>query len=763
MRRKKGNVTSTNAADTLQNDLKSCLLHLMDPPISDSRRDLLTLLQKFSSISEDEEYFFNMESLATEIRKLVSLLLEELLQEKIETFDLHRELQDITSTSQNSLDFLIWEYNYKSFLKQITFEEHILDQIVDNLDSLYSDSYDCSDCSVWIHHLSERTYLKQALLSKNAEENYFPREMQYPVMDNHHHDTFPDSLHEKSANSCSYFDVTSQSNLCELVDQYLTPHIFPTKVILLLGPTGSGKTHLCHQIINKTRNLQDVSIIHPLLPIDIMGPNIGDTEYSLNALFHAASTERKYLIILDDVHSLLSHKEEREAFDFLRIRLDFMSHLDRLHTEGKNTLLIATSTDNMEETLRRFDRTFHLTSPDHGERISMIRSCLEIHDTTQEFEESLQVMANCLLGRSRAEISQFCRQAVQREFNSSAVGDSYTRKSQLLSSMTSELSQLVPESLRVGVIDCFIDMNVFSASMLNQPGLPTSLPLVGDEVNDVWRNLEALIITPLCHANALNEILGGIHANRTRNFCGGVLLTGEPGTGKTTIAYHAAHVACNRNPSIKLLDVSCNSLIHKEVGGSERAVRRLFEAVRAASPCILLLDGIESIAGRRGMDNTTHGTMDRVLSTLLIELDGVGAVSEDKEQANFAIIGITHSSSMIDSALCRPGRLEKIIKMQKPGWVARKQIALTELLGCPIDDSVDLGKMAGLLADGTPGKSGAEIIAVCQRTKTTCASFIIDSYLLGSSNPSNQDVLLKEDQLMDILAGAQDTKSKKVC
>ena len=130
--------------------------------------------------------------------------------------------------------------------------------------------------------------------------------------------------------------------------------------------------------------------------------------------------------------------------------------------------------------------------------------------------------------------------------------------------------------------------------------------------------------------------------------------------GKTVLAYHCAAVAAGIIPSIKLIDVTCTSLIQKELRGLGRGIQKLFATARAAAPCILLLDGIENIAPVRGHDNTTEGTMDRVLSTLLTEMDGISNTTDQAGYQNgmeangnsVVIIGVTHnSSSWIDPAL----------------------------------------------------------------------------------------------------------------
>jgi SpoVK/Ycf46/Vps4 family AAA+-type ATPase len=142
------------------------------------------------------------------------------------------------------------------------------------------------------------------------------------------------------------------------------------------------------------------------------------------------------------------------------------------------------------------------------------------------------------------------------------------------------------------------------------------------------------------------------------------LLTGSPMSGKTYLSHHCCRYAATLNPAIKVLDVSCTSLIHKEVGGSERAVRRLFDCARKAAPCIVIMDAIENVAAVRGHDTTTEGTLDRILSTLLVELDGVDDIGS-RVDGGIAVIGTTHDSSLVDTALLRPGRLGKVLQLSR--------------------------------------------------------------------------------------------------
>lgn len=207
----------------------------------------------------------------------------------------------------------------------------------------------------------------------------------------------------------------------------------------------------------------------------------------------------------------------------------------------------------------------------------------------------------------------------------------------------------------------------------------------------------------------------------------GCLISGEPGVGKTTLAYHCSSLAAKMS-RVSLLDVSCTSLIHKEIGKSERSVQRLFSAVRAAAPCILLLDGIENVAHRRGNDSTTEGTMDRILSTFLTEMDGIETGGSDGcASGNVAVIGVTHNPDIIDPSLLRPGRLEKIITLSAPDFGVRKEIVRLQLNKVDMDfdsakhfDVKSKDDVSHIIATESAGMSAMEVVAICREASMEC-------------------------------------------
>lgn len=476
-----------------------------------------------------------------------------------------------------------------------------------------------------------------------------------------------------------------------------------------------------------------------------MGASLGESEDAVAALFGFARKFDKCIILLDDIdHLLCQQNDEPSALNggkiqerglpHSRARLQslFLAAVDSLRSSQACVLIIGTAGDNMDDSAGRVDKVFSMEAPNESERRQFISSSFDVRTEGDPAIRSLfDDLVECTVGRSRSEIAQYCRQAVSLCSNES---ETPVTSKQLLLAMKASLQTLVPESLRTGIVGDVVDMKVLTARDLKLPAGRVGTfqcPLFGKDAEIAWIDLQGLIVTPLCQANVLDELLYGKSVEGGKTVCGGVLLSGPPGSGKSTLAQYCASVAANLLPSVTLLDVSCTSLVHKEVGGSERAVRHLFASARAAAPCILLMDGIENVAAVRGYDNTTEGTMDRVLSTLLIELDGVDNQSSLHHE-RIAVIGITQNENWIDSALQRPGRLEKVIKLHYPDYDARYQIMMRELQSLASSDTAlsdasayNMG-LASYVAIRTEGMSGAEVIAVCSEARMTSALEYLD-------------------------------------
>ena len=565
--------------------------------------------------------------------------------------------------------------------------------------------------------------------------------------------------------SSSHFDVNSNcasSQLQNIVEDFLYGTTTTSNnddeggkrvlSILVFGPEGSGKTFLLNEVEKyySRRSVtggggggaDNIDVIHPVLPFDAIGTTVGAAEEIIISLIcYAKTKEGKCILLLDDIDSIFGQTElttTNEPHQTSRLRQLFFSLLEIIQERNYDTrndrmILICSSKDNFGSKIDRFDKILPMLPPNEKERRGIISNYhIGEHDEAQRIgcsDTSVENLVECTIGLSRAELSHYCREALialQSKQESGADTNDF------LSFLKQRLQSATPESLKQGVNDDFVDMKVFSARDLqklypirNRENPIADLPLFGESAKAAWRELRRLIVMPVCQGPALDKIMyhrGG--RTEKKAFVGGVLLAAAPGTGKSTISYFCAAFASSINHSVKLIDVSCTSLIHKEVGGSERALHRLFQSARSATPCIIVMDGIENIAAVRGNDNTTEGTMDRVLSTLLTELDGVeNDASTDNSPGCMTVIGITHNPLWIDPALRRPGRLERTIWLDNPDLEGRKQIVLKELgdvIFKPDQVYPELQKLEDLanqLALETDGYTGAGIIAICNESK----------------------------------------------
>ena len=458
-----------------------------------------------------------------------------------------------------------------------------------------------------------------------------------------------------------------------------------------------------------------------------------------------------------------SAKMQQDHLSF-RIRNIFLAIVDRMRrnnckqsdTKSKGLLVVCTSRSHDDDIVDRFDKQFHLDSPNIDERQNLIEIGLGLRNgmAGNDIHEKLAGVVSVTFGKSRGDIAQTCREAIGLVPQIASSEDEMAR----LDVMRTALQSILPESVRNAPAGGLVEMRVSSAKELRyaitlDDNGNEVFPLLGDNAQAAWTQLENIIVAPLCRWRSLDVLLYGnsndaATSSQRKANSSGVLLTGDPGVGKTAIAYHCAAVAAGINPAIRLLEVSCTSLIHKELGGSERSLHKLFETARAAAPCILLLDGIENIAPVRGHDNTTEGTMDRLLSTLLTEMDGVtsnGKTSSVGNGNNIAIIGITHNPpAWIDPALLRPGRLEKCIHLEQPSNAARRDIFLNAISDMNIDfsgagffDPKDSSQLADKVTMRTQGRSAAEIISLCENAKMLALRDVLAS---GKSDDITMDL-----------------------
>ncbi|KAL7550411.1 hypothetical protein ACHAWF_013654 [Thalassiosira exigua] len=561
--------------------------------------------------------------------------------------------------------------------------------------------------------------------------------------------------------------------------------------LLLAGEEGCGKTHLLDALARSAAlsaaggkgaagSAGRVVALRPT-GADLTGNVVGSSEDRLVALFayaeRVASEGGRCLVLLDDVDALLScdsggdgaaGAEPRGAQHRvgLRRRALFLSILDALRdrppsVDAGRVLLLCAARSVPEEISGRFDRIFRMGRPDEDGRRRLIASCLSPADVdgvsspggSAGVAQLLSLAVQHSAGRSASELARCCREAVlscAREDDDGTSSTEWHEGSE--SAFERRLRRLEeifrsrpPPSLRGGSLDGVVDMRVYTPEELRSgPNRDAdgnlAMPLLGKDAERAKEMLMNAVITPLCQSDEINDLLygggtpdGGGGTRAESSVRAGALLTGPPGCGKSTLAHHCASLAACLHPRVSLLDVHCASLVRKEMGGSERAVRSLFASVRAAAPCVLLLEGIEDVAPERGNDATEGGTMDRMLSTFLTEMDGIESHTEidgaegAEDAGGVAIIGVTRDPRLLDPALLRPGRLGKTIILGTPDFDARREIASRQIQNVDIDfssagyfDPKSWDDVARFVALESAGRSAAEVVAICREASMEC-------------------------------------------
>ena len=473
-----------------------------------------------------------------------------------------------------------------------------------------------------------------------------------------------------------------------------------SSIILITGPPGSGKTYGCNQFLCEIKeggeNQESVLAVRPDVPMDMLAGTIKKSgcrsfslaSYSERGMFRFGSNA---ILLLDDFDSVALNEpagsSEAHAPSVLRTRISLKNIIDVIRkrveehclsaggTDGGNMLLLLAAKDSHGLNTTRFDQVLELSLPNDVERRRIVSDWFfpdtDANANTEQHqsrEELLDVIVDCTRGRGRSEMMHYCREGVFALSRAKHTPPDEQSRLQILRQLFQATSAASAKNTLGGTDD--INVQVMGPTELSKllAGY-TSTAGVNRRIRESWEKhaawdqLQSAILTPLCNSQDICNLLycSSLGEQRVkRDALAGVLLTGESGSGKSSMARYCAALASSRLPSVCLLEVNCVSLIHKELGESERSVRRTFDLARAAAPCILLLDGIEHIAPVRGRDDTTQGTMDRVLSTVLTEMDGIGGGVKTKR---VAVIGITTDVTWIDPALCRPGRLERCVQL----------------------------------------------------------------------------------------------------
>ncbi len=465
---------------------------------------------------------------------------------------------------------------------------------------------------------------------------------------------------------------------------FKTLGVKPPRGVLLFGPPGSGKTLIARAVANETG-----AFFFLINGPEIMSKMAGESEANLRKAFEEAEKNAPAIIFIDEIDSIAPKREKANGEVEKRIVSQLLTLMDGLKGRSNTVVIGATNRPNaLDPALRRFgrfDREIDIGVPDENGRLEIFR----IHTRNMKLDEDVdpESIAKETHGFVGADMAALCTEAAMqciREKMDLIDIEEETIDAELLASMavTQEhfkfaLGVSNPSSLRETVVEV--------------PN--TTWNDIGGLI-EVKNELRELVQYPIEHPEKFEKF--GMSPSR------GVLFYGPPGCGKTLLAKAVAN-ECQAN----FISIKGPELLTMWFGESEANVRDVFSKARAAAPCILFFDELDSIAQQRGggSGGDGGGAGDRVMNQLLTEMDGVGA------KKNVFIIGATNRPDIIDPALMRPGRLDQLIYIPMPDYESRLSILRAVLRKSPINKEVDLQ----YLATQTEKFTGADLTEICQR------------------------------------------------
>lgn len=451
------------------------------------------------------------------------------------------------------------------------------------------------------------------------------------------------------------------------------------KGVLLHGPPGTGKTLLARAVASET-NANFLSIGGP----EIMSKYYGESEERLRDVFKQAQENAPSIVFIDEIDSIAPKREEVTGEVEKRVTSQLLSLMDGLQSRGKVVVIGATNRPNaIDPALRRpgrFDREIEIGVPDRDGRLEV----LEIHTRGMPLAEDvdLKKLADVTHGFVGADLEALAKEAAIRalrrilpEINleaQSIPGDILNKIIVKMADFQDALKEIDPSAMREVLVE-----------------IPdVSWDQIGG-LEDVKEELREAVEWPLKYP----DLFAQLNANPPK----GLLLYGPPGTGKTLLAKAVAHES-----ESNFISVKGPELLNKFVGESEKAVREVFRKARQASPCIIFFDEIDSVAPTRGGGFGDAHVTERVISQFLTEMDGL------EELRNVVIIAATNRPDIIDAALLRPGRFDRLLFVPPPDLEARRQIFKIHTRKTPMADDVNLDDFA----KRTDGYTGADIASV---------------------------------------------------
>ena len=495
---------------------------------------------------------------------------------------------------------------------------------------------------------------------------------------------------EGAAVSITYEDIGGLGDAVERVREMIElplrhPELFKRlgveapKGVLLHGPPGTGKTLLAKAVANET-NSNFYTIGGP----EIMSKYYGESEEKLRSIFEQAEKNAPSIIFIDEIDSIAPKRDEVSGEVERRIVAQLLSLMDGMTSRGKVVVIAATNRVNaIDPALRRpgrFDREIEIGVPNRDGRLEV----LQIHTRGMPMEKdvNLEKLADISHGFVGADLQALAKEAAIRALR------------RILPEINLSSESISLETLKKIVVRMQDFMDVIKEME------PSAMREVFVEVPDIkWEDIGGLssikqelqeaVEWPLKY----NQLFTYSDATPPK----GILLYGPPGTGKTLMAKASANES-----EANFISVKGPELLSKWVGESEKGIREIFRKARQAAPCIIFFDELDAITPARGGSFGDSHVTERVISQFLTELDGLEILT------NVVVIGATNRPDIIDPALLRPGRFDRILYVPPPDRDSRLQIIKIHTKKKHLAEDVNIDQ----LADDTDGYTGADIASL---------------------------------------------------
>lgn len=443
--------------------------------------------------------------------------------------------------------------------------------------------------------------------------------------------------------------------------------IEPPRGVLMYGPPGTGKTLLAKAVANES----DAHFIYISGP-ELVSKFVGESEERLREIFKEAKEKAPTIIFMDEIDAIAPKREEATNEVERRMVSQLLTLMDGMGARGNVIVIGATNRPNaIDQALRRpgrFDREIEINVPDRNSR----KEILQIHSRNMPLLKDVKIdeLAALTHGYTGADIAALAREAAMVELRK--VIPKVLNKKYVPSEVLAGLS--------VSMEDFTIALALIRPSALREVFVERPNVHWNDVggLEYVKEQLREAIEMPIKNPEAFEKI--GIRPIK------GILLVGAPGTGKTMLA---KAVATEREANF--ISIKGPELLNKYVGESEKAVRELFRKARMAAPCIIFIDEIDSIAAVRDSDSNDSMVGERVVDTLLTEMDGL------HETKSVFVLAATNRPDAIDPAIMRPGRFDKIIEIPMPDESTRIAIFKVHTRKMPLGKDVSpdlLGKLS---------------------------------------------------------------------